>query len=83
MSDFLTRMIEEEKQLFEKCRKINIVIGGVKPKSFDDTDWELLKDQARYMACYGYTLKSRISYAQSKQKAKEVDDEKANTAANC
>ena len=67
MSDSLEKMIDEEKQLFAKCQEINKLIGGVRPKPFDDTDWELLKDQARYMACYGYTLKSRIAHAQSKQ----------------
>lgn len=67
MSDFLTRMIDEEKQLADKCAKLAAFTVGGQPNFLDDQDWGLLKDQQNHMESYKYILKKRIKKAQYKQ----------------
>lgn len=69
MSDFLTRMIDEEKQLSEKCEKLDAFVSNGQPNFMDNQDWDLLKDQAGHMQSYKYILNKRIAKAQSKQLA--------------
>lgn len=69
MLDSLEVMIEKDKQLFKELQELNKVIRGFPKNGIHPAEFELLKEQAGYMASYGYTLKTRISRAVHKTEA--------------
>lgn len=60
MSEFKTRLIEEQAQLEEKLTKLNAFNGSEKVDSIDPTQKKLLLIQAGAMYTYNEVLKARI-----------------------
>ena len=61
MSDFKTRLVEEQAQLEEKLNKLNDFIQSEKVKEIDPVQKDLLLVQAGAMYTYNECLKARIS----------------------
>ena len=61
MSDFKTRLIEEQAQLEEKLNKLNDFNGSEKANGIDPVQKDLLIIQAGTMYAYNECLKARIS----------------------
>ena len=61
MSDFKTRLVEEQAQLEEKLNKLNDFNQSEKVKEIDPVQKELLLVQAGAMYTYNECLKARIS----------------------
>lgn len=62
----LDRMQKESKKLNKKLVKLEAFIRKGKPADISDDEWELMKQQAEYMALYRNKLESRIKIAESK-----------------
>lgn len=60
MSDFKTRLIEEQSQLEEKLDKLNDFNQSEKAKEIDPVQKDLLVIQAGIMYTYNEILKARI-----------------------
>lgn len=63
--DFLKRMIDEEKELFEKVDKLIEFKKTEKFNNLGETQKELLEEQLYYMLRYNHILKKRIEYEKS------------------
>ena len=61
MSDFKTRLVEEQAQLEEKLNKLNDFNQSEKVKEIDQVQKGLLLVQAGAMYIYNECLKARIS----------------------
>ena len=61
MSDFKTRLVEEQAQLEEKLNKLNDFNQSEKVKEIDQVQKDLLLVQAGAMYTYNECLKARIS----------------------
>lgn len=61
MSDFKTRLVEEQAQLEEKLNKLNDFNQSEKVKEIDPVQKDLLLVQAGAMYTYNECLKARIS----------------------
>lgn len=61
MSDFKTRLVEEQKQLEEKLTKLNDFNDSEKANEIDPVQKDLLIIQAGAMYTYNECLKVRIS----------------------
>nr|DAE92615.1 MAG TPA: hypothetical protein [CrAss-like virus sp. ctZ6R2] len=60
MSDFKTRLVEEQVQLEDKLSKLKSFIESDKFESIDDAQRALLKVQANAMSTYNQCLKERL-----------------------
>ena len=60
MSDFKTRLVEEQAQLEEKLNKLDAFLMSEKVKDVDDVQKALLQAQATAMNTYLQCLKERI-----------------------
>ena len=60
MSDFKTRLVEEQAQLEEKLNKLDAFLMSEKVKDVDDVQKALLQVQATAMNTYLQCLKERI-----------------------
>ncbi len=60
MSDFKTRLVDEQTQLEEKLNKLNDFLMSEKVKKIDDVQKALLQVQATAMNTYNQCLKERI-----------------------
>ena len=60
MSDFKTRLVEEQAQLEEKLNKLNDFNQSEKVKEIDPVQKDLLLVQAGAMYTYNEVLKARI-----------------------
>ena len=60
MSDFKTRLVEEQAQLEEKLDKLDAFLVSEKVKEIDDVQKALLQVQATAMNTYLQCLKERI-----------------------
>lgn len=60
MSDFKTRLVEEQVQLEDKLSKLKSFIESDKFESVDDAQRALLKVQANAMSTYNQCLKERL-----------------------
>lgn len=60
MSDFKTRLVEEQVQLEDKLSKLKSFIESDKFESIDDAQRALLKAQANAMSTYNQCLKERL-----------------------
>ena len=60
MSDFKTRLVEEQAQLEEKLNKLDAFLMSEKVKDVDDVQKALLQVQATAMNTYSQCLKERI-----------------------
>ena len=60
MSDFKTRLVEEQAQLEEKLNKLDAFLMSEKVNSVDDVQKALLQVQATAMNAYLQCLKERI-----------------------
>ena len=60
MSDFKTRLVEEQAQLEEKLNKLDDFLMSEKVNDIDDTQKALLQVQATAMNTYNQCLKERI-----------------------
>ena len=60
MSDFKTRLVEEQAQLEEKLNKLDAFLMSEKVNSVDDVQKALLQVQATAMNTYLQCLKERI-----------------------
>jgi hypothetical protein len=60
MSDFKTRLIDEQAQLEEKLNKLDDFLMTEKVKEIDDVQKALLQVQATAMNTYNQCLKERI-----------------------
>ena len=60
MSDFKTRLVEEQAQLEEKLNKLDAFLVSEKVKEIDDVQKALLQVQATAMNTYLQCLKERI-----------------------
>ena len=60
MSDFKTRLVEEQAQLEEKLDKLDAFLVSEKVKDVDDVQKALLQVQATAMNTYNQCLKERI-----------------------
>jgi hypothetical protein len=60
MSDFKTRLVEEQAQLEEKLNKLDDFLMSEKVNDIDDTQKALLQVQATAMNTYSQCLKERI-----------------------
>lgn len=61
MSDFKTRLVEEQAQLEEKLNKLNNFNQSEKVKEIDPVQKDLLLVQAGAMYTYNECLKARIA----------------------
>jgi hypothetical protein len=61
MSDFKTRLVEEQAQLEEKLNKLNDFNQSEKVKEIDPVQKDLLLVQAGAMYTYNECLKARIA----------------------
>ena len=61
MSDFKTRLVEEQAQLEEKLNKLNDFNQSEKVNEIDPFQKDLLLVQARAMHAYNECLKARIA----------------------
>ena len=61
MSDFKTRLVEEQAQLEEKLNKLNDFNQSEKVKEIDPVQKDLLLIQAGAMYTYNECLKARIT----------------------
>jgi hypothetical protein len=61
MSDFKTRLVEEQAQLEEKLNKLNDFNQSEKVKEIDTVQKDLLLVQAGAMYTYNECLKARIA----------------------
>ena len=61
MSDFKTRLVEEQAQLEEKLNKLNDFNQSEKVKEIDTVQRDLLLVQAGAMYTYNECLKARIA----------------------
>lgn len=61
MSDFKTRLVEEQAQLEEKLEKLNAFNDSEKVNEIDSAQKDLLLIQAGAMYTYNEVLKARIS----------------------
>ena len=60
MSDFKTRLVEEQAQLEEKLNKLDAFLMSEKVNSVDDVQKALLQVQATAMNTYNQCLKERL-----------------------
>lgn len=60
MSNFKTRLVEEQVQLEDKLSKLKSFIESDKFESIDDAQRALLKVQANAMSTYNQCLKERL-----------------------
>lgn len=60
MSDFKTRLVEEQVQLEDKLSKLKSFIESDKFESIDDAQRALLKVQTNAMSTYNQCLKERL-----------------------
>ena len=60
MSNFKTRLVDEQAQLEEKLNKLDNFLMSKKVKEIDDTQKALLQVQATAMNTYNQCLKERI-----------------------
>lgn len=60
MSDFKTRLVEEQAQLEEKLNKLDDFLMSEKVNNINDTQKALLQVQALAMNTYNQCLKERI-----------------------
>lgn len=60
MSDFKTRLVEEQVQLEDKLSKLKSFIESDKFESIDNAQRALLKVQANAMSTYNQCLKERL-----------------------
>lgn len=66
MNDYLVRLVEENEQLMEKCRRLKLFIDGELFRTLDYDEQALMRMQLNAMDIYGYVLAKRLEIHKNK-----------------
>ena len=66
MNDYLVRLVEEDEQLIEKYRKLQLFIDGELFRTLDYDEQALMRMQLNAMDIYGYVLAKRLEIHKNK-----------------